>query len=237
MLTHEFNPFWKFKIPSKKKKKSWRSAKTKESLELNWVEFCGWTCIFLGSKNFVRTLLHTCISFLLTTLSSSEESVFLVSCVLCVWPNYPVSGSNSGGGGGFFPREPPTFFFSSFVWLVCLPFCLLIGVIYSSRIYLSACADGGMSVAHGGHSSHYFFFLFFQCEPKGSIGRVVFISFSISSVQLVSFLFSLWVLSGRFDTAGWGIMPVKKRKLSGLLGLSFLDYFSCCSWLSSTDVA
>jgi hypothetical protein len=126
-------------------------------------------------------------------------------------------------------HQPFFFFFSSFVWLVCLPFCLLIEVIYSSRIYLSACADGGMSVAHGGHSAHYFFFLFFQCEPKGSIGRVVFISFSISSVQLVSFLFSLWVLSGRFDTAGWGIMAVKKRKLSGLLGLSFLDYFSCCS--------
>lgn len=236
MLTHEFNPFWKFKIPSKKK--SWRSAKTKESLELNWVEFCGWTCIFLGSKNFVRT------PFAYVYFFSLDDSIFFerisfpcVLCFVCVTELPRFRQQQWRRRWLLFPGATNLFFFSSFVWLVCLPFCLLIEVIYSSRIYLSACADGGMSVAHGGHSAHYFFFLFFQCEPKGSIGRVVFISFSISSVQLVSFLFSLWVLSGRFDTAGWGIMAVKKRKLSGLLGLSFLDYFSCCSWLSSTDVA
>jgi hypothetical protein len=79
MLTHEFNPFWKFKIPSKKK--SWRSAKTKESLELNWVEFCGWTCIFLGSKNFVRT------PFAYVYFFSLDDSIFFerisFPCVLC----------------------------------------------------------------------------------------------------------------------------------------------------------
>lgn len=50
---------------------------------------------------------------------------------------------------------------------------------------------------------------------------MVFISFSISSVQLVSFLFSLWVLSGRFDTAGWGIMAVKKGSYPAFWGSHF----------------
>ncbi len=126
---------------------------------------------------------------------SLDDSIFFgrisfpcVLCIVCVCDRItPFPAATAAAVASFPGSHQP---FSSFVWLVCLPCCLLLEVIYSSRIYLSACADGGMSVAHGGHSSHYyFFFFFFQREPKGSIGRVVFSSFSISSVQFVSFLF------------------------------------------------
>lgn len=105
------------------------------------------------------------------------------------WPNNPISGlAVAVASQGCL---------SVFCLLVCLPFCLLTAVMYSSRKYLSITADGGMSVAQWGHSFHYF-----PVWTEGAIGCLSFISFSISLC-----LFLLLMLSGRFDTAGAGAWP------------------------------
>jgi hypothetical protein len=139
--------------------------------------------------NFFSYVILYFYSYLLTTLSSSLGRISS-PCVLCVcvtelprfrWRRWLFLWGS---------HQP----FSSFVCLVCLPFCLLIEVIYSNRMYLSACADGDVSVAHGGHSSlitFLFFFLVFifpVCEPTGSIGRVWFL-FHFVFLFLILFLF------------------------------------------------
>ena len=126
-------------------------------------EFCMHAFAYVNFFSYVILYFY---SYLLTTLSSSLGRISS-PCVLCVcvtelprfrWRRWLFLWGS---------HQP----FSSFVCLVCLPFCLLIEVIYSNRMYLSACADGDVSVAHGGHSSlitflFFFWFLFFQCVNR-----------------------------------------------------------------------
>ena len=213
------------------KKKERKTIYFPTSIQIGSLDFCGFSCI-LYARLCIREFLFLC--YFLFLFLPFDDSIFFSRisspCVLCVCVTE-------------LPRFRRWLFlweshqpFSSFVCLVCLPFCLLIEVIYSNRMYLSACADGDMSVAHGGHSSLitflFFWFLFFQCVNRPVRSVVVWFLFHFVFLFLILFLFIqfisfLLMLSGRFDTAGrdYGL----KKKLSGLWGLSFLDYFSCCS--------
>lgn len=138
--------------------------------------------------------------------------------------------------------EPPAFF------LFCLP-CLFTflptywGDILESDVFIGLCRWWCVSSSRRPFFSNnfsVFWFLFFQCvnRPVRSVVCgfyfILCFFFWFCFCSFSSFLFLL-MLSGRFDTAGrdYGL----KKKLSGLWELSFLDYFSCCSWLTSTAVA
>ena len=142
------------------KKKERKTIYFPTSIQIGSLDFCGFSCI-LYARLCIREFLFLC--YFLFLFLPFDDSIFFSRisspCVLCVCVTE-------------LPRFRRWLFlweshqpFSSFVCLVCLPFCLLIEVIYSNRMYLSACADGDMSVAHGGHSSliTFLFFGFYFC--------------------------------------------------------------------------